>query len=183
MIQVSPIFSSLVMSRASSYAHSSQRLLKVINFLLAHIPWMNESHDIGRPFKVVIKLSSCFFDCFNLFLEFRNPCEVELVSDFCSFTFFNWFLNFIFWLMFFPSNNFIKASNTSFVVFKDDTCGLGWSLIEYTIILLSLTKFFFWVALASSHYAFLTDQSHFLQGKGRSYTSMLRSCQLPQAYH
>ena len=25
-------------------------------FLSAHIPWMNESHDLGRPFKVVIKI-------------------------------------------------------------------------------------------------------------------------------
>ena len=27
------------------------------HFLLAHIPWMNESHDTGRPFKVVITIS------------------------------------------------------------------------------------------------------------------------------
>ena len=28
------------------------------HFLLAHIPWMNESHDPGRPFKVAITTSS-----------------------------------------------------------------------------------------------------------------------------
>ena len=28
------------------------------HFLLAHIPWMNESHDPERPFKVVITISS-----------------------------------------------------------------------------------------------------------------------------
>ena len=54
---VDPIFSSLVMSQASSCVHSSQSLLKVIKFLLAHIPRMNESHDPGRPFKVVITIS------------------------------------------------------------------------------------------------------------------------------
>ena len=54
---VAPIFSSLIMSRASSCVHSSQGLLKVINFLLAQIPWMNESHDLGRPFKVVLTIS------------------------------------------------------------------------------------------------------------------------------
>ena len=42
---------------ASSFAHSSQSLLKEINFLLAQIPWMNESHDLGRPFKIVIAIS------------------------------------------------------------------------------------------------------------------------------
>ena len=40
---VSPIFSSLVMSWASSYARSAQILLKEINLLLAKIPRMNES--------------------------------------------------------------------------------------------------------------------------------------------
>ena len=52
----SPIFSSLIMSRASSCVHSSQSPLKVINFLLAQIPWMNESHVLERPFKEAIKI-------------------------------------------------------------------------------------------------------------------------------
>ena len=54
---VAPIFSSLIMVRASSCVHTSQSLLKVINFLLAHIPQMNGSHDLRRPFKVVITIS------------------------------------------------------------------------------------------------------------------------------
>ena len=53
---VSPILSSLIMSQYSPCVHSSQILLKVIKFLLAHIPGMNESHDLGRPFKEVITI-------------------------------------------------------------------------------------------------------------------------------
>ena len=30
------------------------------HFLLAHIPWMNESHDLGWPFKVAITTSAFF---------------------------------------------------------------------------------------------------------------------------
>ena len=58
---VAYIFSSLVMSWASSCVHSSQSLLKVINFFLAHIPWIDESHDLGRPFKVVMTISPFAF--------------------------------------------------------------------------------------------------------------------------
>ena len=49
---VALIFSSLIMSRASS----SWSLLKVI-ISFWHIPRMNESHDTGRPFKVAITIS------------------------------------------------------------------------------------------------------------------------------
>ena len=54
---VSSIFSSLITSLSSSCAHYSQSLLKDINFLLAQIPWMIESDDLGRPFKVVLTIS------------------------------------------------------------------------------------------------------------------------------
>ena len=49
---IAPIFSSLIMSRASFCVHSSQSLVKINQFLVAHIPWMNESHDPRRPFKI-----------------------------------------------------------------------------------------------------------------------------------
>ena len=52
-----PIFSSLVMICDFPCVNSSQGLLKVIKVLLEHITWMNESHDLGRPFKVVITIS------------------------------------------------------------------------------------------------------------------------------
>ena len=39
--------SSLIMSRAYSCVHSSHSMLKEINFILAHIPWMNESMILG----------------------------------------------------------------------------------------------------------------------------------------
>ena len=54
---VSSIFPSLLMNRASS---SSWSLLNCNHFLLEHIPWMNEFHDPGRPFKVAITTSSFF---------------------------------------------------------------------------------------------------------------------------
>ena len=56
-LQLLPPSLSLIMSWDSSCVHSSQILLKVINFLLQHNPQMNESHDLWRPFKVVIKIS------------------------------------------------------------------------------------------------------------------------------
>ena len=55
--------------------------------------------------------------------------------------------------IFFFFGCFVIESNTSFGVFKDDTWGMRWSLIESTMILLAL-------ALASSpsgSYNFLTD--------------------------
>ena len=35
------------------------------HFLMAHIPWMNESHDPGRPFKVAISTSAFFTSSFT----------------------------------------------------------------------------------------------------------------------
>ena len=55
---VAPIFFSLIMSWASSCVCSFQSLSESNHFLLAHIPWMNESHDPGRPFKVIITTST-----------------------------------------------------------------------------------------------------------------------------
>ena len=57
-LQLLPYSTYLIMSWASFCVHSSQILFKVINFLLEHIPWMNESHDLGRPSKVVITIYS-----------------------------------------------------------------------------------------------------------------------------
>ena len=55
---IAPIFFSLIISWASSCVGSSTELLKVSHFLLAHILQKNESHDLGRPFKVVITTST-----------------------------------------------------------------------------------------------------------------------------
>ena len=56
------------------------------HFLLAHIPQMNESHDPGRPFKVVITTSAFstffFFYRFKLFFDLRDPCKVWLYGLF-----------------------------------------------------------------------------------------------------
>ena len=57
-LQLLPSSLSLIMSQASSCVQSSQSLQKVIKFLMAHIPWMNESDDLGRPFRVVTTISS-----------------------------------------------------------------------------------------------------------------------------
>ena len=50
----SPIFSSLTTNQDYSCMHSSHRLLNLVSLLLVKIPWMKYSHDIGRPFKVII---------------------------------------------------------------------------------------------------------------------------------
>ena len=114
-------------------------------FLLAHIPRMNESHDPRRPFKVVITIS-----VFSTSSSTTSSCSLIwetlvkydcMVSAFYIFTFFNWFLKVIFWFMFFPSNSLVKESNISFGVFKEDTCGIRWSVIESAMIFLALTKF------------------------------------------
>ena len=67
------------------------------HFLLAHIPQMNESHDTGRPFKVLITISY----------------SSSISSS---------------WHRTLP-----------FGVFKDDTWGMIWSLIEFSMILLALS--------------------------------------------
>ena len=64
-----------------------------------------------------------------------------MVSTFWIFTFFNYFLKFIFWFMFFPSNRLVKESNI-FGVFREYTYGIRWSMIESIMIFLALTKFF-----------------------------------------
>ena len=70
------------------------------HFLLAHIPWMNESHDPGRPFKLVITIStfstsSSTTSSYSLIWEtlVKYNC---IVFAFWVFTFFNWFLKVIF---------------------------------------------------------------------------------------
>ena len=70
-----------------------------------------------------------------------------------------------------PSNIFVKATNTSFGVLNDDTWGMMWSLIEYAMILLALTKFFLWVALASSPSSFGT---YTLMYWSKSFSSRIR---------
>ena len=62
------------------------------------------------------------------------------------FSFFNCFLKAIFWFKFLSSNSLIKESNIFGVfrkgVFREETCGISWSMIESTIIFLALIKFF-----------------------------------------
>ena len=139
-----PMFYSQITIRDSSCEHSSQSLLKVTSFLLAQIPWMKESHDLGRPLKVVITISafstsSSTTSSFYLIWETLVKYDC-MVSTFWIFTFFNCFLKVCF--MFFPSNSLVKEPNISFGVFREDTCGTSWSVIESTMIFLALTKFF-----------------------------------------
>ena len=139
--------------QASCCENSSHSLLNLISFFLAQIPWMKESHDLGRPFKVVITISA-----FSTSSSTASSCSLIwetlvkyycMVSAFWIFTFFNWFLKVIFRFMFFPSNSLVRESNISLGVFREDTCGMRWPLIESTIILLALIKFLC-KALASS---------------------------------
>ena len=79
----SHVFSSLVINKDYSYVHSSHNILNLVRFLLEQIPWMNDSHDLGRSFNVVVttsassKLSPI---ASSLFLNLRDPCEVRLNS-------------------------------------------------------------------------------------------------------
>ena len=64
-----PIFFSLTMSWTSSCVCSSWGLSESNHFLLAHIPWMSESNDPGRPFKVTITTSTFFTSSLAGFLR------------------------------------------------------------------------------------------------------------------
>ena len=126
---VTHIFSSL-MSRDSS---SSQSLMKVItSFWHTFLILMNESHYPRRPFKEVI----------TTFAFSTSSSTTSRCSTFWIFTFFNYFLKSIF----LSSNRLIKESNI-FHVFREDTCGTSWSVIESTVIFLALIKFFLCKAL------------------------------------
>ena len=111
---------------------------------------MNEFHDPGRTFKVVITTST-----FSTSSSTASRCSLIwgtlikydcMVSAFWIFTFFNYLLKVIFWFMF-PSNSLVKKSNI-FGVFREDTCGTSWSMIESTMIFLALNKFFLCKALS-----------------------------------
>ena len=52
-------FHLLFSSYESSFFFFSESI-EINHFLLTHIPWMNESHDPGRPFKVAITTSAFF---------------------------------------------------------------------------------------------------------------------------
>ena len=73
-----------------------------------------------------------------------------MVSKNCIFTFLSWVLKVIFWVMFFPSNSFANASNISLGVFKDETWGIKWSLMDLAMILLALIILFLCLTLSSS---------------------------------
>ena len=97
---VAPFFFSIIMSCASSYVCSTWSLSESNHFLLAQIPWMNESHDLGRSFKVVItnfafSTSSSTTSSCSLIWETLVKYDC-MVSAFWIFTFFNYFLKAIF---------------------------------------------------------------------------------------
>ena len=103
------------------------------HFLLARIPQINESHDLGTPFKVVITtsaFSTSSSTASSCFLIWETLVKYEcMVSAFYNFTFFNWFLKVICWFMFFPSTSLVKESNI-FDVFREDTCGTSCSWLN-----------------------------------------------------
>ena len=114
------IFSSQASIQAYYCDQSSHSLLNLTNLFLAQIPWMKEPHVLGRPFKLVITISA-----FSTSSSTSSSCSLNWetlvkydckVSAFYIFTFFNWFLKVIFFLMFFPSKIFVKSSYTSFSV-------------------------------------------------------------------
>ena len=101
-------------------------VLNFISFFLEEIPWMKESHDLGRPFKVVITIST-----FSTSSSTTSSCSLIwetlvkydcMVYAFWIFTFSNWFLKVIFQFMFFPWNNFVRESNIDLGVFREDKC-------------------------------------------------------------
>ena len=107
---------------------------------------MNESHDPQRPLKVAITTSAISTSSTTTSCSLISETLVKhdcMVSAFWIFTFFNYFLKAILWFIFFPSNILVKESNI-FSVFREDTCGTRWSVIESTMNFLTLTKFFLW---------------------------------------
>ena len=112
---IAPIFSSLIMSWASS---SSQSLLKVItSFWHTFLEWMNPMIIRGHSRWLSQLLHS------PLLLLLLQVCSLIwetlvkydcMASTFWIFTFFNCFLKVIFWFMFFPSNSLVKESNHLF---------------------------------------------------------------------
>ena len=130
---VAPIFFSRIMSRASSCVRSSQSLLKVItSFWHTFFEWMNpmimEGHSKWLSQFCILYF---FIHCFKLFFYLRDSCKVWLYGLYIlDLHIFNCFLKVIFWFMFFPSNILVKESNISLRVFREDTCGIRWSLIE-----------------------------------------------------
>ena len=144
---VSPIFFSLIMSffLCVLFPESAESN----HFLMAHIPWMNESHDLEMPFKVVIttfsfSTSSSTASSCSLIWEtlVKYDCMVSHSSigflkssfDLCSSLQIAWSRN----------------QNISLGVFREETCGIRWSLIELAMIFLALTKFLLCKDLASS---------------------------------
>ena len=79
---------------------------EINHFLLAHIPRMNESHDLGRPFKVAITTSAFFTSSFiasSCSLIWETLVKYDcMVSALWIFTFFKCFLKVMFQFMFFP---------------------------------------------------------------------------------
>ena len=78
---VAPIFSSLIMSRDYFFSALFLESAESDHLLLAHIPQMKESHDPGRPFKVVITtsaFSTSSSTIFKLFSDLRDPRKVWL---------------------------------------------------------------------------------------------------------
>ena len=148
------IFTSHLLFRASSWEHSSHNLLNLTNLFLAQIPWMKESHVLGRPFKVVITIfafSTSSSTASSCSLIWETLVKYDwMVSLLWIFTIFNWFLRVIFQLMFFPSNRLVRESNIALGVLREDTCGMRRSLIQSAIILFTITNFFLCKALASS---------------------------------
>jgi len=129
------------MSWASS---SSESLLKVItSFWHRFLEWMNPMILGGhsRWLSPLLHSSLLLLPLQFVLLIWETLVKYNcMVSAFRIFTFFNWFLKVIFRFMFFPSNSLVKESNI-FGVFREDTCGTSWSMIESTMIYLALTKF------------------------------------------
>ena len=142
---VSSIFSTLIMSRTSSY---SQSLMKVITSLWhTFLAWMNPMIQGGYSrWPSLLLHSSLLLLPLQVVLDLRDSYDC-MVSSFWIFPSFNWFLKVIFQSMFFPSNILVKALNI-FGVFREDTCSTSWSMTKSTMIFLALTKFF--VCKASS---------------------------------
>ena len=144
-----------------SCTHSSHSLMNLVNFLLAHIPLMKESHSLGRPFKVVIitSASSTMSPIDSNCSLIRDTLEKYdcIFYVFCTFTPLILFLKVILLLMFLPSNILVSALNISFGIFFEDTWGIKWSLIELVMILLNFIISFLCLAFSSSPYSSLTS--------------------------
>ena len=112
-------YSSFFLNTFFPYNSKCQAFLPCIDCLDEGVPWSSKSIESGHYQFNFINL---VFNCFQLFFELRDPCEVFMDGfTLLIFVLLGWALKFIFQLMFLPSYIPNRASNISLGVSLEDT--------------------------------------------------------------